>query len=87
MSPPWTTTALDGDTASSIGADLGERRLVRLALGGHADVDEDGAVGIDAHVGALEGPDPRALDVGGEPDPEGPRRTRAGALCSSRQRA
>ena len=69
--------ALDHDAVERhgelIGADLGQRRLVRLALGGHADVDEDGAAWIHTHVGALEGPEAGSLDVGGEPDPDGPR--------------
>ena len=55
------------------GADLGQRRLVRLALRRHADGDEHGAVGIDPHVGALERSNAGALEVRRESDADGTR--------------
>src|SRR5207253_77639 len=51
---------------------LGERGLVRLALGGDSDEELDGPVGVDPDVGALERTDPRALDVRREPEPGRP---------------
>ncbi len=53
--------------------DLGQRGLVSLTLRRDADVNEHGAVGVHADVGALEGPEAGALDVGAETDADGPR--------------
>ena len=62
-------------------ADLGQGRLVGLALAGDADEEIHGAAGIDADVGALEGADAGALDVGGHAEPEGPRWSRGAAAA------
>ena len=51
---------------------LGERGLVRLALGGDSDEELDGPVGVDPDVGALERTDPRAFDVRREAEPDRP---------------
>jgi hypothetical protein len=56
-----------------VGRDLGQRGLVSLALGADAQVHEHGAIRIHADVGSLEGPEPGALDVGAETEPDGPR--------------
>ena len=73
VSPPLTTTLSTG-TDEDVGADLGKGRLVALPLGADAEMDEDGAAGIDVHVGALEGTEPRPLHVRAEPDADRPRR-------------
>ena len=54
-----------------------------LPLGADAEMDEDGAAGIDVHVGALEGPEPRPLDVRAEPDADRPRRLPARRLLGA----
>ena len=51
-----------------VGDDLGERRLVALALRGEAGRDLDLAGGLDVDVGALVGTDAGALDVAREAD-------------------
>src|SRR5262245_14199524 len=53
-------------------ADLGQRGLVRLPLGRHADEELDRPVRVDPDVGALERPDPGAFDIGRDPQPDWP---------------
>ena len=54
-----------------IGADLGQRGLVRLALGADADVHVHDACGIHRDVGAFERAEARALHVCAHADPDG----------------
>src|SRR5204863_1355697 len=54
--------------------------LVGLALRGDADLQIDEPAWIDLHVGALERPDPGALEVCGEPDADRPGRPAARVL-------
>ena len=51
-----------------VGCDLGECRLVTLALGGEAGGDHDGSVGLDLDPAALVRPDAGALDVARDAD-------------------
>ena len=55
-----------------VGRDLGQGRLVPLALGADPQVHEHGAVRIHADVRALERPDAGALHVRAEPEADGP---------------
>ena len=56
--------------AELLGADLGQRRRVALALGRHPDEDVHRAAGVHAHVRAFVRPQPRALQVAGDADAE-----------------
>src|SRR5207302_6952273 len=61
-----------GVAPERVGGDLGERRLVTLALGGEAGGHVDLSARLDADVGSLVRPDARALHVAADPKAEVP---------------
>jgi len=68
--------------AKGLRRDLGQRGGVSLALGGHADVDEDLAARIDADRRSLVRPDPGALGVAGDAHAESSSRRPLTSLAS-----